>query len=149
MGGDGVVTPTERDEYDTFTGTFWAYDGTTSLCAPPAFHGHHGERRPPPEALPLTWYLCTARARYRPRCPKQAPAIVARREPTGTLRSQHEPQRPEAACTGVTRVGTNRSDQTRIGQDRWRVPEARVRKRGYTVQAPLRSRPPATTHSRS
>jgi hypothetical protein len=38
LGGDGVVTPTTRDEYDTFTGVFWAYDGTPSLCAPPRLY---------------------------------------------------------------------------------------------------------------
>jgi hypothetical protein len=34
IGGDGVVTPTVRDEDETHTGIFWAYDGTPSLCAP-------------------------------------------------------------------------------------------------------------------
>jgi len=34
LGGDGVVTPTVRDEDETHTGIFWAYDGTPSLCAP-------------------------------------------------------------------------------------------------------------------
>jgi membrane-associated phospholipid phosphatase len=34
LGGDGVVTPTERTEEQTLTGIFWAYDGTPSLCAP-------------------------------------------------------------------------------------------------------------------
>jgi len=38
LGGDGVTTPTERDDYDTFTGVFWAYDGTPSLCAPPRLY---------------------------------------------------------------------------------------------------------------
>jgi hypothetical protein len=37
------------------------------------------------------WQLCTAPAGYPPRCPKQAPVIVARREPTGTVRSRHWP----------------------------------------------------------
>jgi hypothetical protein len=34
LGGDGVVTPTVRDEEETQIGTYWAYDGTPSLCAP-------------------------------------------------------------------------------------------------------------------
>ena len=38
LGGDGVVTPTERTAEQTFIGQFWAYDGTPSLCAPPRFY---------------------------------------------------------------------------------------------------------------
>ncbi|MFN2540958.1 MAG: chloroperoxidase [Chthoniobacterales bacterium] len=38
VGGDGVVTPTSRTEEQTFIGTFWAYDGTPSLCAPPRLY---------------------------------------------------------------------------------------------------------------
>jgi hypothetical protein len=38
LGGDGIVTPTSRSEEETFIGTFWAYDGTPSLCAPPRFY---------------------------------------------------------------------------------------------------------------
>jgi hypothetical protein len=38
LGGDGVVTPTQRTEEQTFIGTFWAYDGTPSLCAPPRLY---------------------------------------------------------------------------------------------------------------
>lgn len=38
LGGDGVVTPTERSEEQTFIGLFWAYDGTPSLCAPPRLY---------------------------------------------------------------------------------------------------------------
>jgi hypothetical protein len=38
LGGDGVTTPTERTEEQTFVGTFWAYDGTPSLCAPPRLY---------------------------------------------------------------------------------------------------------------
>ena len=34
LGGDGVVTPTERTDDQTIAGIFWAYDGTPSLCAP-------------------------------------------------------------------------------------------------------------------
>src|SRR6266436_3127013 len=34
LGGDGVLTPTQRTEEQTFIGTFWAYDGTPSLGAP-------------------------------------------------------------------------------------------------------------------
>jgi hypothetical protein len=36
LGGDGVATPTERSDEQTFAGIFWAYDGTPSLCAPRA-----------------------------------------------------------------------------------------------------------------
>jgi hypothetical protein len=38
LGGDGVVTPTERTEDQTHIGIFWAYDGTPSLCAPPRLY---------------------------------------------------------------------------------------------------------------
>ncbi len=38
LGGDGVVTPTERNDEQTFVGKFWAYDGTPSLCAPPRLY---------------------------------------------------------------------------------------------------------------
>jgi hypothetical protein len=38
LGGDGVATPTERTEEQTHIGTFWAYDGTPSLCAPPRLY---------------------------------------------------------------------------------------------------------------
>ena len=38
VGGDGVVTPTLRTPEQTFIGTFWAYDGTPSLCAPPRLY---------------------------------------------------------------------------------------------------------------
>jgi len=38
LGGDGVVTPTQRNAEETFAGTFWAYDGTPSLCAPPRLY---------------------------------------------------------------------------------------------------------------
>jgi hypothetical protein len=38
LGGDGVQTPTERTPEQTFIGTFWAYDGTPSLCAPPRLY---------------------------------------------------------------------------------------------------------------
>ena len=34
LGGDGIVTPTERTPEQSFAGIFWAYDGTPSLCAP-------------------------------------------------------------------------------------------------------------------
>ena len=34
LGGDGIVTPTERTAEQTQIGIFWAYDGTPSLCAP-------------------------------------------------------------------------------------------------------------------
>jgi hypothetical protein len=38
FGGDGVVTPTERTPDQTITATYWAYDGTPSLCAPPRLY---------------------------------------------------------------------------------------------------------------
>ena len=40
LGGNGVPggTETERTEEQTFIGTFWAYDGTPSLCAPPRLY---------------------------------------------------------------------------------------------------------------
>jgi hypothetical protein len=38
LGGDGITTPTERTEEQTFVGVFWAYDGTPSLCAPPRLY---------------------------------------------------------------------------------------------------------------
>ena len=38
LGGDGVVTPTQRTPDQTQTGIFWAYDGTPSLCAPPRLY---------------------------------------------------------------------------------------------------------------
>lgn len=38
LGGDGISTPTERTEDQTFAGLFWAYDGTPSLCAPPRLY---------------------------------------------------------------------------------------------------------------
>jgi len=37
-GGDGIVTPTVRSAEQTEIGTFWAYDGTPSLCAPPRLY---------------------------------------------------------------------------------------------------------------
>jgi len=38
LGGDGVVTPTERTADQTIAGIYWAYDGTPSLCAPPRLY---------------------------------------------------------------------------------------------------------------
>src|SRR5262245_2355952 len=38
LGGDGVTTPTQRTDEQTQIGTFWAYDGTPSLCAPPRLY---------------------------------------------------------------------------------------------------------------
>ena len=38
FGGDGIHTPTQRTPEQTFIGTFWAYDGTPSLCAPPRLY---------------------------------------------------------------------------------------------------------------
>jgi hypothetical protein len=38
LGGNGVDTQTDRDAEGTFIGTYWAYDGTPSLCAPPRLY---------------------------------------------------------------------------------------------------------------
>jgi hypothetical protein len=38
LGGDGIITPTIRTPEETQIGTFWAYDGTPSLCAPPRLY---------------------------------------------------------------------------------------------------------------
>jgi len=38
LGGDGVNTPTQRTPEQTFIGTYWAYDATPSLCAPPRLY---------------------------------------------------------------------------------------------------------------
>ncbi len=38
IGGDGIVTPTTRTPEQTEIGTYWAYDGTPSLCAPPRLY---------------------------------------------------------------------------------------------------------------
>jgi len=38
LGGDGVVTPTERTAEQSQAGIYWAYDGTPSLCAPPRLY---------------------------------------------------------------------------------------------------------------
>lgn len=38
VGGDGVATPTSRTADETEIGTYWAYDGTPSLCAPPRLY---------------------------------------------------------------------------------------------------------------
>jgi hypothetical protein len=38
LGGDGIITPTERTPEQTEIGIFWAYDGTPSLCAPPRLY---------------------------------------------------------------------------------------------------------------
>jgi hypothetical protein len=38
LGGDGIVTPTERTVEQTEIGIYWAYDGTPSLCAPPRLY---------------------------------------------------------------------------------------------------------------
>ncbi len=38
LGGDGIVTPTNRTDEQTTIGIFWAYDGTPSLCAPPRLY---------------------------------------------------------------------------------------------------------------
>ncbi len=38
LGGDGIVTPTDRTAEQTHIGLFWAYDGTPSLCAPPRLY---------------------------------------------------------------------------------------------------------------
>lgn len=38
LGGNGVDTPTQRTDDQTEAGTYWAYDGTPSLCAPPRLY---------------------------------------------------------------------------------------------------------------
>ncbi|HET6861442.1 MAG TPA: vanadium-dependent haloperoxidase, partial [Pyrinomonadaceae bacterium] len=38
LGGDGIITPTERTADQTIIGIYWAYDGTPSLCAPPRLY---------------------------------------------------------------------------------------------------------------
>jgi hypothetical protein len=38
LGGDGVVTPTERTAAQTIAGIYWAYDGTPSLGTPPRLY---------------------------------------------------------------------------------------------------------------
>jgi len=38
LGGDGITTPTRRTAEQTEIGTYWAYDGTPSLCAPPRLY---------------------------------------------------------------------------------------------------------------
>jgi hypothetical protein len=38
LGGDGIITPTERTAEQTDIGIYWAYDGTPSLCAPPRLY---------------------------------------------------------------------------------------------------------------
>ena len=38
IGGNGLVTPSSRTPEQSFIGTFWAYDGTPSLCAPPRLY---------------------------------------------------------------------------------------------------------------
>ena len=38
VGGDGIVTPTERNLEQTHIGIYWAYDATPSLCAPPRLY---------------------------------------------------------------------------------------------------------------
>jgi hypothetical protein len=38
LGGDGIITPTQRTQEQTYIGLFWAYDGTPSLCAPPRLY---------------------------------------------------------------------------------------------------------------
>ena len=38
LGGDGIVTPTERTSDQTIAGIYWGYDGTPSLGAPPRLY---------------------------------------------------------------------------------------------------------------
>ena len=38
LGGDGVITSTDRTDEETEIGIFWGYDGTPSLCAPPRLY---------------------------------------------------------------------------------------------------------------
>jgi hypothetical protein len=49
LGGDGILTPTQRTPNQTEIGIYWAYDGTPSLCAPPRLYNqlavHIAEQR--------------------------------------------------------------------------------------------------------
>lgn len=38
LGGDGIITPTERTPEQTEIGIYWAYDGVPHLCAPPRLY---------------------------------------------------------------------------------------------------------------
>lgn len=38
LGGDNIITPSNRTAEQTQIGIFWAYDGTPSLCAPPRLY---------------------------------------------------------------------------------------------------------------
>jgi hypothetical protein len=38
LGGDGIVTPTERTGEQTYAGLYWAYDGTPRLGTPPRLY---------------------------------------------------------------------------------------------------------------
>ncbi len=38
VGGDGITTPSQRTADQTIASTFWAYDGSPSLCAPPRLY---------------------------------------------------------------------------------------------------------------
>ncbi len=38
LGGDGIVTPTERTRDQTIAGIYWGYDGTPNLGAPPRLY---------------------------------------------------------------------------------------------------------------
>ena len=38
VGGDGIVTKTERTDDQSIAAIYWAYDGTPSLCAPPRLY---------------------------------------------------------------------------------------------------------------
>jgi len=53
VGGDGIVTPTLRTRQQTEIGTFWAYDGTPSLCAPPRLYNQITMRIAEDRATPL------------------------------------------------------------------------------------------------
>ncbi|NUZ06562.1 vanadium-dependent haloperoxidase [Piscinibacter koreensis] len=37
-GADGTTSATDRRDFQTFEGLFWAYDGTPALCAPPRLY---------------------------------------------------------------------------------------------------------------
>jgi len=53
VGGDGIVTPTKRTQEQTEIGTFWAYDGTPSLCAPPRLYNQIAMRIAESRGTPL------------------------------------------------------------------------------------------------
>jgi membrane-associated phospholipid phosphatase len=64
LGGDGVQRPTLRTADQTIAGTYWAYDGTPSLCAPPRLFNqillHIAQQQNTTDALQLLRLLTLA-----------------------------------------------------------------------------------------